>query len=147
MVYKTNPNLPGVPKTEAQRIETHKAIYGNENLPPRGSGTIPKEGDNIPRKDVLKYFDTGQVDLTATTATYKIVTLRGGQSVIIEAMGGNSGYVYIGKKDVTSSTGFQLAAGASIKIEYLPDKETNEYLDLYAIPATAGDDVCFIIVP
>ena len=103
--------------------------------------------DNIPRKDVLKYMDTGQVDLTATTATYKIVTLRGGQAVIIKALVGNTGNVYLGKYDVTSSKGFELSPGESVKIEYLPDKETTEYLDLYCIPASAGDDVCFIIVP
>ena len=103
--------------------------------------------DNIPRKDVLKYMDTGQVDLAATTVIYKIVTLRGGQAVIIKALVGNTGNVYLGKKDVTSSNGFELAPGESMKIEYLPDKETTEYLDLYCVPATAGDDVCFMIVP
>lgn len=101
----------------------------------------------IPRMDVLKYIDTGQVDLTATTAIYKIITLRGGQAVIIKALVGNSGKVYIGKRDVTTSNGFELAAGESLKIEYSPHKDVTEYLDLYAVPATAGDDVCFIIVP
>jgi len=28
----------GVPKTEAQRLATHKARYGSSELPPRGSG-------------------------------------------------------------------------------------------------------------
>ena len=101
----------------------------------------------LPRMDVLKYMDTGQVDLTATTKTYQVVTLRGGQAVIIKALVGNTGNVYLGKKDVDSSNGFELAPGESLKIEYMPDKEVTEYLDLYCIPATAGDDVCFIIVP
>ena len=103
--------------------------------------------NNIPRKDVLKYMDTGQLDLTATTAVYKIVTLRGGQAVIIKALVGNTGNIYLGKQDVTTSIGFELAPGESLKIEYLPDKETTEYLDIYLVPATAGDDACFILVP
>jgi len=28
----------GVPKTEAERLETHKRLYGTETLPPRGTG-------------------------------------------------------------------------------------------------------------
>ena len=103
--------------------------------------------DNIPRKDVLKWFDTDQIDLAATTAVYKIVTLRGGQAVLIKALVGNSGNVYVGKKDVTATKGFELAPGESVKVEYLPDKMTDEYIDLYAIPETAGDDVCLMIVP
>ena len=103
--------------------------------------------NKIPRMDVLKYMDTGQVDLTATGTTYKIVTLRGGQAVIIKALVGNAGIVYLGKRDVTSSNGFELSPGESLKVEYLPDKDVTEYLDLYCIPASAGDDVCFIIVP
>jgi len=28
----------GVPKTEAERMATHKSLYGTEELPPRGTG-------------------------------------------------------------------------------------------------------------
>lgn len=105
------------------------------------------ETDNLPRMDVLRYMDTGQVNLASTSVPSKIVTLRGGQAVVVKALIGNSGKVYLGKRDVTSTTGFELGAGESLKIEYLPDKETTEYLDIYVIPATAGDDVCYILVP
>ena len=147
MVELTNPNPPGVPKTEEQRKATHKAVYGTDKLPPRGSGQNPGNPGVPLQRDVLRYMDTGQVDLTATTLTYKIATLRGGQAIIVKALVGNSGNVYIGKVDVTTTTGFELTAGESLKIEYLPDKETIEYLDIYAAAATAGDDVCFILVP
>lgn len=103
--------------------------------------------ENIPRMDVQRYFETGQVDLAATTTTYKVVTLRGGQACIIKALIGNSGKVYIGRQGVSSTTGFELGAGESIKVEYLPEKETVEFLEIYAVAATAGDDVCYIIVP
>ena len=98
-------------------------------------------------KDVSRYMDTGHKDLTTAGTVYKIVRLRGGQAVIIKAMIANSGNVYVGKKDVSSSVGFELAAGESLKIEYLPEKMVGEYLDIYATSATSGDDVCFILVP
>ena len=101
----------------------------------------------IPRMDVLKYMDTGQVNLPSTTLATKIVTLRGGQAVIIKALVGNADNIYVGKKDVTSSIGFELSAGESLKIEYLPDKVVEEFITIYATSATSGDDVCFVIVP
>ena len=103
--------------------------------------------NNIPRLDVLKYMDTNHIDLTTAATVYKIATLRGGQAIIIKALVGNTGNVYVGKKDVTSSDGFELAPGESLKIEYLPGKEVTEYLDIYTTPATSGDDVCYILVP
>lgn len=33
----------GVPKTEAQRVATHMARYGNANLPPRGAGLVGQQ--------------------------------------------------------------------------------------------------------
>ena len=98
-------------------------------------------------KDVSRYMDTGHKDLTTAETIYKIARLRGGQAVVIKALIANSGNVYVGKKDVTSSVGFELSAGGSLKIEYLPEKMVGEYLDIYATSATSGDDVCFILVP
>lgn len=39
-----NPNPPGVPRTEEQRKAEHKATYGTEELPPRGSGLQSNPG-------------------------------------------------------------------------------------------------------
>lgn len=94
-----------------------------------------------------RYFDTGQVDLTSANAKYKVVDLRGGEAVVIKALVGNAGNVYIGTDDLSSSVGFELSPGESIKIEYLPDKEAWEHITLYALAASAGDDVCYIMVP
>ena len=97
--------------------------------------------------DVSRFFETSQVDLTSTSLTYAVVKLRGGQAVIIKAHAANSGNVYVGRKDVTTTTGFELLPGESLKIEYFPAKDVGEYMELYAVSATAGDDVCYIIVP
>jgi len=32
----------GRPKTEAERLATHKLLYGNTNLPPRGTGLFKR---------------------------------------------------------------------------------------------------------
>jgi len=98
-------------------------------------------------KDVERYFETGHVDLTTAGTVYKIVRIRGEAAVIVKALVGNSANIYVGKKDVSSSNGFELAAGESIKIEYLPDRMPGEFLELYAVAVTSGDDVCYIIVP
>lgn len=153
MVNRTNPNPPGIPRTEEQRKEQHKELTGSEELPKRGTGfeMNPKLGNIKPDyagwDSVKRYFETGQTDLTATTSTYKVVQLRGGQAVIIKALNANSGNVYIGQINVSTTTGFELCPGEALKIEYFPQKDIGEYLDVYAVAATAGDDVCYIIVP
>jgi len=115
----------------------------NKQMPGQSKDSVSA----LPRKDRRAYFDTGHKNLTSTSLTYLIATLRGGQAVLIKALVCNTGSIYVGKQDVTSSNGFELAPGESIKIEYSPDKVVEEYIELYAICATANDDVCFIIVP
>lgn len=111
--------------------------------------TQPKDSSSKEaiKPNVMKYFDTGQIDLAATDTGYLISTLRGGQAVLIKALLGNGGTLYIGKKDVTATTGFELSAGESIKIEYSPDKVVEEFIELFAVTDNAGDDLCFIIIP
>lgn len=99
------------------------------------------------KDSVERYFETGVVDLTATTSEYKVVKLRGQAAVIVKALVGNTGNIYVGKKGLSTSTGFELAPGESLKVEYLPDRMPGEFLEIYAVAATAGDDVCYIIVP
>ena len=37
----------GVPKTEAERLATHSAIYGTTDLPPRGTGVLGTLGCSV----------------------------------------------------------------------------------------------------
>ena len=103
--------------------------------------------DNIPRTNVSRYFETGQFDLTTAAKVYEIAKLHGGEAVVIKAKVGNTGLVHVGLKDVSATTGFELSAGESIKIEYSPDKVVEEFILLYAVAVTSGDDVCIIRVP
>lgn len=97
--------------------------------------------------NIKRYFNTGQLDLTSASTKYKIIDLMGGQAVIIKALVGNAGNVYVGNDSLSSSVGFELSPGESIKIEYVPDKTAEEHITIYALAASAGDDICFIIVP
>jgi len=97
--------------------------------------------------DVERYFETKQVTLSSTATATSVIELHGGEAVIIKAHNNNSGNVYIGQRGVTSSTGFELGPGESIKLEYLPDKAAGEYLWIYAIPASANDKLSIIRVP
>jgi|SRR3990167_1897191 len=97
--------------------------------------------------NIRRYFETGQVDLTTAAAVYKILDLRGGEAVVVKALVGNSGNIFIGNRDVSSSNGFELSPGESLRIEYSPNKDAGEHITLYAAAATAGDDVSYIVVP
>jgi len=97
--------------------------------------------------DVNRWFNTAQIDLAATTLDYKIWRLRGGDAIIIKALVGNTGNVYVGRQGLSTSSGFELSPGESLEVEYLPEKDSGEYIDLYAVCATAGDDVCIIVIP
>lgn len=49
MVYTTRgeDRAYGVPKTEAERLASHSAIYGTTNVPPRGTGALKTIGCQI----------------------------------------------------------------------------------------------------
>lgn len=97
--------------------------------------------------NVKRYFETAHVDLTTAGTAYKILDLRTGEAVIIKALVGNTGNVYVGQENLTSSTGFELAPGESIKISLSDFKDIDETLTIYGTSATSGDDVCYIMVP
>ena len=97
--------------------------------------------------NVERYFNTRHVDLTTAGTVKEILRLNGAEAVIIKALIGNNGNLFIGNKDVSSSNGFELAPGESLKIEYLPEKATEEHITLYGVSSNSGDDVCLILVP
>ncbi len=101
----------------------------------------------LPRTNVERNFDTGQVDLTTAATVYKVLRLHGNQSAVIKAKVGNGGLVFIGKKDVTSSLGFELSAGESQKFTFEKEVKPEEYIDIYAVGDNSGDDVCYTILP
>ena len=97
--------------------------------------------------DVLRYFETNQQELSTAGTAEKVLDLHGGAAVIVKALVGNTGNIYLGDRAVSASTGFELAPGESLKVEYLPEKKSGEFLEIWADCATSGDDICYIIVP
>ena len=81
---------------------------------------------------------------TAGTAVQLSSTeLRANGPVIVKALSGNTGLVYVGNDgagDVTSSNGFELDGGESVVFDYVGDLRS-----IYVDAATNGDKVCWII--
>lgn len=95
----------------------------------------------------LRFIETKQVDLTTASKAYFVYELRGGETILIKAKSTNTGLVYLGKRDVSTSTGYSLAKGEAVEIVYAPDKPYEWKIELYAVAATAGDDVEYIVFP
>lgn len=66
--------------------------------------------------------------VSETGVTYKIFTLNPTIKVYIKAKSTNTSLIYIGTKGVTSTTGFQLAAGKTISFK-VNNKDSNIYID------------------
>jgi len=95
--------------------------------------------------DILKNAETGFKDLTSNAVVYEICNLRGGEAVTIKALAANTGVVYIGFHNaITSTNGFQLAKGESIDLKLPIEFGANNYLQIYGLSVTSGDDVCYI---
>ena len=95
--------------------------------------------------NVEKTWNFGTKDLTATTTIYEVLELRGGESVTIKALTGNSGSVYIGSNSTLKTTnGYELANGEAVTFTLPISFGKGNYIKIYAVCATAGDDVCYI---
>ena len=92
-----------------------------------------------------KNWDSGQVDLTATSTVYHVTSLYGGESVTIKALTGNSGNAYIGSDQlVTTANGFELDSSETLTLTLPITFGINNYIDIFACTSNAGDDVCWV---
>ncbi len=97
------------------------------------------------KANIQKYWSHGQVNLAATTASYEVCKLRGGESVTIKALAGNSGKAYIGSDNLLStSNGFELSAGETVTLTLPATFGRDNFIVIRAITDNAGDDLCFI---
>jgi len=94
---------------------------------------------------IKKNWDHGQVTLSSTSAAQKIGVLNGGESITVKGMVSNSDVVYIGEdRSVTSSNGYELDIGETITLEHDISFGRNSQIEIWAIPASADDVVCYI---
>jgi hypothetical protein len=60
--------------------------------------------------------------------------------VVVKALSGNTGKVYIGLSGVTTSSGYELGAG-----EEAPPLQISNLNVLYAISDSANQKICYIV--
>jgi len=76
MPLMPNPNPPGIPRTEEQRKAEHRATYGTEKLPPRGSGfsnpgATPEEAAQV-AVEALKEREIRNYEALAALETIRV---------------------------------------------------------------------------
>jgi hypothetical protein len=85
-------------------------------------------------------FDSGQKVLTESALQLTTDDVACQVGVTIRAHTTNNGYVYIGNSDVTTSTGYQLAAGQSVTIN------VNNVKNVYGVGSNNPQTVSWIAV-
>ena len=110
-------------------IEVTSIAAGNTNI-----GDVDVASVAIPST-----FYHGQ---TTVAAAGTEVVLASSQALLsgvtVKAMAANTGYMYVGKNPVTSTTGFELAAEQQIFIE------VDNLADVYVDASVSGEKVCYI---
>lgn len=119
------------------------ALTGSGNFKTAVLEALPAGDNNVGNVDIASIaipttFYHGQT--TVTTAGTE-VALASSQALLsgvtIKAMAGNTGFMYVGKNPVTSTTGFELDAGEQIFIE------TDNLADVYVDSSVNGEKVCY----
>ena len=100
-----------------------------KNAPKRYVAVKPGESIGSGQKTVAA-AGTAEV-LGSSTAT---------QSIIVKALAGNTGNIYVGGSGVTSSNGFVLAAGDTVSID------TDNLSDVYIDADNSGEGVSYLII-
>lgn len=81
---------------------------------------------------------SGQTTSTGTAVAISTSSLPLLNGVIVQALAGNSGNVYVGATGVTTSNGFQLQPGQATSLA------VNNLNVVFVIAATSGDGVCYL---
>ena len=97
------------------------------------------------KNDVKKNWDYAQFDVTTAGTSQLVTNLRGGESITIKALIGNSGYVYIGSdRLVSSTTGYELDSGETLTLTLPIDFGADNYIEIWADTSNSGDDICYV---
>jgi len=89
-------------------------------------------------------WDTDTIDCPSASVATKILDLHGGESVIITSLATGTNYHFIGKKSRCElSRGYKLRGTASVSLTLPLEFGRENYVEVYAMPASAGDDVTY----
>ncbi len=95
--------------------------------------------------DIKKNWEHAHVDLTTAGTPKKVAILRGGESITIKALSGNSGMAYIGSsQSVSSSNGFELDSSETLTLSLPITFGVNNFVEVWADTSNSGDDVCWV---
>ena len=138
------PALTATGVTEKVVREPMEHLRFKYELTGTGSPTVTGTIKAVPSKDIEETpgaFTADQVDVpSAGTAVQLSATSVPIESVIIKALAGNSGMIYVGGSDVDSSNGFELDAGESMAFDF------NDLSEIWVDTSNSGDDVCYFAV-
>lgn len=94
--------------------------------------------------NIKKNWETGLVDLAATGTSYLVVSIHGGQSVIVKNVGTSGSYIELfNAKNFATGKGFRLYAKETATFSLPKNFGESNLLEVWAVPQTAGDDVNF----
>jgi len=108
------------------------SVYGYRKLP-----------KDSPREEEL-FLETNFTTVATAGTPVKITKLYGGQTLTIWADDGNTGRVYIGKRQVNSTIGYPIPVDGTVSINLTHGFPPHKYLELYVDAATAADTVHWI---
>jgi len=86
-------------------------------------------------------FQTGQatVATAGTRVQLSASSILVDRGVVVKALDGNSGKIYVGNSGVTASNGFELGAGQGITVD------TDNLNDIWIDSSVNGDDACWML--
>ena len=91
-------------------------------------------------------IETDVVDCPSTTEPTRIATLRPGQSITIKSLASSGKFHYIGSQiNAKLKKGYKLATKESMSISLPKLSDEEVFLELWALPETAGADVTYFM--
>ena len=95
--------------------------------------------------NILKNWEHAHIDLTTSGTPVKVAILRGGESITIKSLSGNSGMAYIGaNQSVSSSNGFELDSSETLTLTIPISFGANNFVEIWADTSNSGDDLCWV---
>ena len=92
-------------------------------------------------------FDIGTTTVSTSGTEVQISnTTNRVRYIQVKALSGNSGLVYFGVSDVSTSNGYELSAGNTITVNFADLGGTVAFSALYLDAATNGDKACWAVV-
>lgn len=96
------------------------------------------------KQGTKKNWEHGLVDCPSTSRPTRICKLYGGQSVTIKSIASTGKSHFIGENvHVNTKTGFELDTGETMTFGFGIEFGVENWIEIWALPETAGDDVCY----